>query len=60
LRHAGWLKFEQVRSGIVDTGDQEANAVGAFAVMLSIGLSAITDGGNSALDGEGATIGETG
>ena len=47
-----------MRARLVNTCNQQSNAIWPLAVVLSICLSTVADGGYGALDGEGAPVGE--
>ena len=46
-----------MRSQLVDARDQQSHTIGAFAVVLRIGLGAVADHVDDALDGDGAAVG---
>jgi len=45
-----------MRARLIDASNQEADAVGSFAVVLGVGLRAVADGGNEALERDGAAV----
>lgn len=47
-----------MRAGLIDTCDEESDAVRALAVVLCVGLCAVRDGLDCALDWEGASVGQ--
>jgi hypothetical protein len=49
-----------MRSRLIDTRNKEANAVGPLAVVLGVGLGAVADGGDEALERDGAAVGQAG
>ncbi len=44
----------------VDARDQQADAVGSFAVLLRVGLGAVADAGGYLGEGDGAVVGQAG
>lgn len=58
LRDAARLELEQMRPLGVDAGDQEADAVGAVAVVLGVCLGAVADARGDLADGNGARVGQ--
>ncbi len=49
-----------MRSRLIDACDQQAYAVGSFAVDLRAGLGAVADLGDDAFEGDGAAVGQFG
>lgn len=45
-----------MRPRLVNAHDDKSNTVWALAVVLGVGLGAVADGGDSALDGERAAV----
>lgn len=47
-----------MRTCLIDTSDEEADTIRALAVVLGVCLGALADGGDDALEGDGAAVGE--
>lgn len=54
------LEFEQVRAGVVDAGHKQAHAVGPLAVVLGVGLRAITNLRDNAFHRDWSAVGHLG
>jgi hypothetical protein len=46
-----------MRTHLINPCYKKADAVGALAVVLSVGLGAVADGGYKSLDGDSAAVG---
>lgn len=58
LRHARGLELEQVGAGLVDAGNEQADAIGALAVDLGVDLGLVANHADEVADGHGAAVGQ--